>query len=167
MPAWLIGENGLFFDGELGMFSSLVGYEEGVIFIRSKPIVTQEFGNTLTDVIRHEFGHAWAWLDSSLFRKAWFKESFKRSYWNDIGPHTDYYQSVSELSYSEFQSYDLSDEYITPYALLAPYEDFAETFMTFLKCKGRIGKYRSKPGVYRKLKAIKKAIMDINDVQLI
>ena len=157
LPTWLTGENGLIYDGELDMFSSLIGYEEGVIYIRSNPWVTNEFGNTLTDVIRHEFGHAWAWLDSDLFRKKWFKEAFGASYWNEQGPHSEYYDSISNLTYREFQSFDLSDEYITPYAVSAPYEDLAETFMTYLKCRGRIGKYRSRPGVYRKLRAIKEA----------
>jgi len=37
-------------------------------------------GGTLLDIIRHEFGHAWAWLDRDFVDGEWFSKVFGGSY---------------------------------------------------------------------------------------
>jgi hypothetical protein len=73
-------------------------------------------------------------------------------------------KSKNHTSESYFQSF--IDTYLE-FWVLQYIEDFAETFMAFMKCKGKIDHYRSRPGVYRKLKSIKKALRYIQDVHLV
>jgi hypothetical protein len=46
------------------------------------------------------------------------------------------------------------DEHVTEYAAVSPAEDFAETFMTYVRHRGRVVRYRSRRGVYRKLRFV-------------
>ena len=39
-------------------------------------------GLTLTDTIRHEYAHAWFYLDSALFRQDWLVRTFGAAYSN-------------------------------------------------------------------------------------
>ena len=40
----------------------------------------------------------------------------------------------------------------------APYEDFAETFMTCLRYWGSASRFRNRPGLYQKIMAVRTAI---------
>lgn len=159
LPA--VWNNAFFFHKGTRWFDGLFGYEEGVIYIRSNPAVGDELGESLEELIAHEFGHAWAWMDETFFAKKWFKKAFKAKYYDGSGPHWEYYEGVKDMSYEEFLEYDMSDKYATPYSLYSPAEDFAETFMLYCGCKGKIGRYQDRPGLYRKLRAIKKAIKKV------
>jgi hypothetical protein len=73
---------------------------------------------TLRDVIRHEYGHALAHTHRGLFCSVPFKRAF--------GSHHD----------ADIKSdYDL-ERHVTPYAATSPSEDFAETFMFYLRHNG-------------------------------
>jgi hypothetical protein len=57
-----------------------------------------------------------------------------------------------------FYSY-LLDEFITDYATTNASEDFAETFMFYLKYRKSLNRFRGRPGVYRKLVSVERAIL--------
>ncbi len=91
---------------------------------------------SIRDVLRHEYGHALAVEHPSLIRRSkTFKRVFGDAYDSDESPEG--YNSMNHVS---------------KYAATNPAEDFAESFMVYLRVKGDIEKYRSRPGVYRKLR---------------
>ena len=73
-------------------------------------------GRCITDVLRHEFGHALADKYSQFFHDKRFKKAFGDEY--------------GRIKVAE------DGDYISPYARTFTQEDFCETFMLFLKHKG-------------------------------
>src|SRR5690606_8536749 len=100
---------------------------------------SRERGYNLTDVIRHEFAHAWAWRDRPFFRRPWFRDAFGAPY--------DAPACEPKREYEE-------DQYVTYYAAGQAKEDFADTFAVFLRSRRDLGRYRHRRGVYRKLRAV-------------
>ena len=76
----------------------------------------------LADVLRHEYGHAFADTHRGLMRR----RSFRQAFWTTIGD-------------DDPMRYD-PDFHVTPYAATNAGEDFAETFMLYLKHGGRLPK---------------------------
>ncbi len=143
--AFLDGECARVFDDGVPFVSGALGFEPGHIYVFfAAPLTAYVPGGTLTDVIRHEFGHAWAWLDPSFFRKLWFRETFGAPYhaepW-DLPEHDP-------------------DAYVSEYASGQAKEDFAETFMTLLRCRNSLERFKTRPGVYRKLQATRAAVAE-------
>ena len=98
--------------------------------------------NSPSDVFRHEFGHALAHRyrnalnDGDLFRKA-----FEGPYGERPAPGTD--------------PEDWEGRCVSRYAAKKTQEDFAETFMLFVKHKGKIPeKFSRRPAIRRKWKAV-------------
>lgn len=114
---------GLFYHGE-NAWSKLAGYYEGKMYIPR--ISLAHLGNTqydsLRDVIRHEYAHAFAHHYPKLIFKTEFSKVFGGSY---------YYEKPSKMR---------PDAFVSEYAKTIPMEDFAETFMTYLKRKGKMPK---------------------------
>ncbi len=73
---------------------------------------------SLRDVLRHEFAHAIADTHRGLFRSTFFSDSF------DAAHHWDF-----EWEYDP-------EHHVSEYAATAPAEDFAETFMLYLRHNG-------------------------------
>lgn len=148
LAAWPGGwwnECGFVYDRSIGFFDSLAGFQEGVIYIPwNAPTEAYRPGSSLTDVVRHEFAHAWYWLDPRFVNGPWFRDAFGASY------------LVDEWDEEE-ETWD-ADEYVSAYAMTCPREDFAETFMTYLRCHRSLERFRGRAGVYRKLKAVEKAV---------
>ena len=90
------------------------------------------------DVIRHEFGHALADLyPGALTKGGLFRKAFG-------GVYCD--KPASDVGESEF---------VSGYAAMSTQEDFAETFMLFVKHKGKIpAKFAKKPAIRKKWKAV-------------
>ena len=82
--------------------------------------VRGETRTSLRDVLRHEYGHALAHTHRGLFCSVPFKRAF--------GTHHD---ADVKAEYSP-------DRHVTPYASTSPSEDFAESFMTYLRHDGEI-----------------------------
>ena len=77
------------------------------------------------DVLRHEFGHALADLYPGALKKGGtFRAAFGGAY--------------GEAPAEECVAAGWGDRYVSEYATSATQEDFAETFMLFVKHKGKI-----------------------------
>lgn len=74
----------------------------------------------VADVVRHEYGHALHNSHRGLFRSRRFSEAFGRAH--DSTVHEDYNPAL----------------HVSPYAATAACEDFAETFMFYLRRKGKV-----------------------------
>ena len=94
------------------------------------------------DVIRHEFGHALADLYPGALKKdGTFRAAFGGSYGEE---------PAEERGVDGWE-----ERYVSEYATSATQEDFAETFMLFVKHKGKIpAKFARKPAIRRKWKAV-------------
>ena len=169
---------GVFFE-EPGAAKRLIGYREGVIYLPCD-LPTRPFkpGGTLTDIIRHEYAHAWRWMNPELFRKPWFEETFGASY-EDQTPKP-FLRWVRERTHSKeplliameeqqikqfvFETKEgrkqLGQDFATPYAVVSALEDFADTFMLYLRKHDSLDTYADRPGVYHKVLAVEGAVKE-------
>ncbi len=113
---------GIFTHG-VSIIDRMLGFEKGHIYI-PKLVLSQGFWQnrgSLRDIIRHEYGHALSHLYPELIvQSAQFENAFGGHYY-------DYYASSMDLA-----------SYISDYARTMPCEDFAETFMVYVRRKGII-----------------------------
>jgi len=106
--------------------------------------------NSTVDVLRHEFGHALAHRYPQELRGGdVFKKAFGGAYGTNRAKGTD------------------PDEWegrcVSGYAATATQEDFAETFMLFVKHKGNIpAKFSKKPAIRKKWKAVAEIIRRVS-----
>lgn len=91
---------------------------------------------SLRDVLRHEFAHAIADTHRGLFRSAFFSDSF------DAAHHWNF-----EWEYDP-------DHHVSEYAATAPAEDFAETFMLYVRHAGALPAGHATAPIRRKWKFI-------------
>lgn len=142
MPS-LFGEMGYVYDRGVDYFSRLAGFDEGAIYIApNAPVERRAHGYTLLDVMRHEFGHAWAWLDPEFLEQDWFEAAFGSPYGDERRKRPSYTR----------------DDFVTEYATTSPAEDFADTFMFFLKYRRSLQRFKTRPGAYRKILAVARAV---------
>ena len=94
------------------------------------------------DVLRHEFGHALATLyPRALSQGGLFREAFGAKYGPKPAPEID----------PDNWEFDC----VSKYASSATREDFAETFMLFVKHKGRVpAQFAKKSAIVKKWKAV-------------
>ena len=94
------------------------------------------------NVIRHEFGHALADLYPETLKKGGtFRKAFGRTY--------------GEAPAEERGVDGWEERYVSEYATSATQEDFAETFMLFVKHKGKIpAKFAKCPAIQKKWEAV-------------
>ena len=98
--------------------------------------------DSASNVIRHEFGHALAdQYPAALKKGGLFREAFGGVYSDKPAP---------DIDPDNWEFYCVS-----PYAATETREDFAETFMLFVKYKGRIpAQFKGKPVIVKKWKAV-------------
>jgi hypothetical protein len=166
------GEAGYVFD-QVGHYKDK-GYRRGVIYLpKDTPHEPKQISKTLSDIIRHEFAHAWYCLDEKFFKQNWFAQAFGGSYEVDnnsvyrnwlktLKSNPVYVASLAacktkKQSHALFDRY-LNDEFITAYATTNPSEDFAETFMFYLRYRRSLGRFSKRIGVQRKVIAVHLAI---------
>lgn len=166
-------------DGEWGYVFERVGhyadrgYRPGVIYLpRDLPNLPYAPGWTLTDTIRHEYAHAWFCLDPCFFRQEWFVKTFGAAYSNpDPIPYQQWQRKAkrnpgfgSEHSQSRAVSNAgrqhgiMLQHFISEYATTNASEDFAESFMFFLKYRRSLERFSKRPIVYQKLCNVKQAV---------
>ena len=93
---------------------------------------------SLRDVLRHEFAHAIADTHRGLFRSGYFAEAFGAAHHWNFGWEYDPEHHVSE------------------YAAIAPAEDFAETFMVYVRHGGLLPARHATTPIRRKWKFIRR-----------
>ncbi len=133
---------GFFFHGTR-FYDRFFGYEEGHIYVPSFLLIDIVYSRTfsLRDIIRHEYAHALAhYYPEMIVRPKEFKNVFGGTY------------------YSVKPSKMEDEAYITEYAKTDPSEDFAETFMVYVRRKGVIPTNMTNPKLKRKWKYISKII---------
>jgi hypothetical protein len=166
------GERGFVFE-DLGWYKEL-GYEKGVIYLpKDTPHKPGKVGYTLCDTIRHEYAHAWYCLDTAFFEQDWFIQCFGGSYsddkdnvyrqWRKELKHNPLYLQAKAKCRTKKQKLKvfyafLLNEFATDYAATNPSEDFAETFMLYLRYRNSLGRFFKKPGVQRKMLGVHYAI---------
>ena len=128
-----------FFIHDAGRISRLLGYEPGHIYI-PQWVLMQTFWQdrgSLRDILRHEYGHALAHYYPKLIqRSADFREVFGGSYHGERrAPFED-------------------GTFVSDYAMESPAEDFAETFMVYLRLRGKLPAGFTSPALKRKWKFI-------------
>lgn len=139
-------ESARVYDDSVPWQAALVGFEPGTIYVfAGAPVRAYVPGGTLTDVLRHEFAHAWAWRDKPFFRRRWFKDAFGAGY--SAGP------------WEQADEFDPAS-YVSPYATTQAKEDFAETFMLYLRVRRNLAKYRPRRGLHQKLEAVEHAVRE-------
>ncbi len=138
----LTGEMGYVFDESVPWIVRLANVRPGVIYLPLNAPVSTTPGDTLVDTVRHEFGHAWAWLDRTYIDRRWFRDAFGAHYGDD---------------WEEPPEYDPTD-FVTAYACTRPAEDFCESVATYLRCRQSLHRFDRRPGVKRKLLAVARAI---------
>ena len=100
----------------------------------------------MLDVLRHEFGHALADRYPAASKKgALFRKAFGGAYGDKLAKGTN--------------SRDWEGRCVSAYAATATQEDFAETFMFFVKHKGKMpAKFARHPAIAGKWKAVSEII---------
>ena len=167
------GERGYVFE-QVGHYGKR-GYRPGVIYLpRDLPHQPYKPGMTLCDTIRHEYAHAWYYIDREFFRQAWFERTFGAPYDNCASsPYQSWRRNLKrDPSYQEGKSRRKTDhgklkffygclyqQFITDYASTNASEDFAETFMFFVKYRRSLSRFRNRPVVYHKLKMVERAVL--------
>ncbi len=166
------GEQGYVFDC-VGWWARY-GFKPGVIYVpRDAPCLPYVPGMTLTDTIRHEFAHAWRTFDPRFFREGWFEPVFGATYttespkplrdWHRSLHRSRRYQSDLRRCRTEsgrkrlYRAY-YRQEFITDYASQNACEDFAETFMFFLKYRNSMDRFEDRSNVMRKLRAVERIV---------
>jgi hypothetical protein len=166
-----LGEAGYVFE-RVGWFTQLVGYEEGVIYLPTDlPNEAYVPGSTIADVIRHEYAHAWHWLEPEFFERPWFRKAFHGEYEDgSVTPLRRFSDGISLRDRRQFERCRnereelaltkrmFDNEFVSEYAGTHFCEDFAETFMVYLRHRKNLSRFAGRKGVYRKLLAVQAAV---------
>jgi hypothetical protein len=123
LPQMLCAALGFFFDAQPVAPLRWLGYEAGNIYIPHWVLSQwpwQQERGSLRDVLRHEYAHALAWHYPGLIRRS-------RQFVATFGGGYDHGQPVPGPKAA----------FVSDYASTQPAEDFAETFMVFVRQGGR------------------------------
>ncbi len=150
------------------------GYRPGVIYLPSDlPYIEHVPGATLMDTIRHEYAHAWYCTDPEFFRDSWFVKTFGATYNNcNPKPRKSWQRQLhrsrrynlaknrcrTERGRTRLMECAFREQFITDYAATCACEDFAETFMFYLKYRNSLSRFENRPAVMRKLRSVERAV---------
>ena len=156
---------GMVYDNRVPLFSFLIGFRSGTIYLPRNLAEKCSSGTGVLDAIRHEFAHCWAWLDREFVDGDWLKQAFGEGYEDILASASEVYKRTEAMDKEDpgsgekyFARNGFRDEFCSPYAMSAVKEDFAETFMYFLKYRRSLERFKNRKGVYRKLKAVEAAV---------
>jgi len=158
---------------EIGPWARL-GFKPGVIYLPSDLSAhSRRQGHSIIDTIRHEYAHAWSYVDPRFFRDEWFVHAFGASYnnsnpkpystWRRQTLRTRRYQQSIQRCRTESGKARVWDgfvrqNFISDYAITCACEDFAETFMFYLKYRNSLDRFENRPSVHRKLKLVERTV---------
>ena len=147
LPVITIPDAHAFFLAETNFWNRLLGWEPGHIYI-PKYVVAQHFlqeRGSLRDIIRHEYGHVFAY------------------YYPELIEHSPEFDKVFGGGYEDTEPSNMEDEaYVSDYAKTIPMEDYAETFMVYVRRKGILPTHIKNTKLKRKWNFIKKTIKGIH-----
>ncbi len=133
-----------------------MGFRPGVIYLSDMPQTPRvASGATLVDTIRHEFGHAWYYTDPKFFRDEWFVRTLLSLYQLQsqaagqlvsADSANRRFQNALERCRTEpgrrrVREMFFKRDFISDYASTCACEDFAETFMYFLKYRNSLSRF--------------------------
>ncbi|MFO0921289.1 MAG: putative zinc-binding metallopeptidase [Pirellulales bacterium] len=114
---------------------AITGHSQGVISIRlleadsvlreKTRVELQEPHRSLISHFRHEYGHYLDWA-------TWTARDQQESIELFGDPHAIDYEAAKQCYYHSGPADDWSDQYVSPYASMHPWEDFAETVALYL-----------------------------------
>ena len=159
MPSF--GASGFVFDEGVDVFHKVVGFREGCIYLLcDMPHTAYSPGETLTDVIRHEYAHSWYWLEPDFVDGPWFRKAFGASYVSQVSPVEAWLKRSGLSIEPSSPNWDkqFRNEFVSDYAATKSFEDFAECFMYYLRYRKSLDRFKKRTGVYRKLKLIESAV---------
>lgn len=153
----------------------VLGWREGVIYLPGDvPALHAHMpGGSLIDTIRHEYAHAWHWMEPDFFERPWYEKAFSIPYddaenaplqtWFERKQRSrDFRKTIkacrTELQVANLLAREVRNDFVSEYASTLSREDFAETFMLYLKHRNSLDKFRSRKGVYKKLRAVEQAV---------
>jgi hypothetical protein len=117
-------------------------------------------------------------MNPELFREPWFEETFGANYddkspapflrWLDgqtRSPESllrawEQQRMAQYLFETKEGKKDLARDFATPYAVVNASEDFADTFMLYLRKHESPGTYTARTGVHRKVLAVEAAVKE-------
>ena len=172
MPS--LGETGYVYDEGVGLLRKLAGFRQGVIYLPGDiPGGVHLPPGTLLNTIRHEYAHAWYAHDPGLFAKPWFRQAFGLEYGECMITPEHLWQArlKRDRSYQQqcracrtkrerdaLKAHQFGNDFVSDYAATLAKEDFAESFATYLRYRNSLERFKSRPGVNRKIKAVARAI---------
>jgi|GEM_PF-62318 len=167
-----MGEGGYVFDKGAGLLKGF-GFKGGTIYLPSDlPSESRKEGTTLTDIIRHEFGHAWYWLEPDFFARPWFEEAFGIPYDDVETTPRELFDEAIAPKLQRCKSARSSDAlykkqyrkaFASEYASTLACEDFCETFMLLLKYRKSLQRFQKRPELLRKLLIVREAVLTASE----
>ena len=168
------GEAGYVYE-QTSMVHRWLGYREGVIYLPGDipDLDTYVPGGSLINTIRHEYAHAWHWMEPEFFERPWYEKAFLIPYddtentpiqeWAERKLRGRSFQRSmkncrTDVQIERFLTRECRNDFVSDYAKTLSREDFAETFMTYLKYRNSLERFKSRTGVYRKLLAVERAV---------
>ena len=168
------GEVGFVYE-ETSLVNRLLGWREGVIYLPGDiPDLNAHMpGGSLINTIRHEYAHAWHWMEPDFFERSWYEKAFSIPYdevetapvqaWFERKQRNREFRKAikacrTETQASNLLSREFRNDFVSDYASTLSREDFAETFMIYLKHRNNLKKFSSRKGVYKKLLAVEQAV---------
>jgi hypothetical protein len=125
LPIFMLPTAGGVFTHGVSTIYKIQGFKEGHIYIPSW-ILAQgfwQYRGSLRDIIRHEYGHALA------------------HYYPELIINSTHFKNVFGSNYYDYSPMEMNPtSYIPKYAATMPSEDFAETFMVYVRRNGILPK---------------------------
>lgn len=159
LVGYFANADGFVYDEGVDPWMRILMFEEGVIYVPTQLKDSHlNSAYSLTDVVRHEFAHAWYWLDKRFVDGPWFKKAFGRAYASQECTFGSQVWQAFDAHPDEFKKSGYAKNFVTPYAMTSTYEDFAETFRFYLRNQNSLHKYKSRTGVFKKVMAVQAAV---------
>ena len=157
------------------LVKKLFGCKKGIIYIPQTLVFREQSytpGVCIRDAIRQQYAHAWYFLKPNFFDDTWFHDTFggayhekkttpKKLWTSDLETNPIHIEGLkrcrNKTAIKAYKRKDFRSRFITNCAATSFADDFAQTFMWFLKYRRSLTKFESRSVVYKKLQAVDRA----------